>query len=201
MSFIFLRPSAKSCVFCWWDGVISSAAKRTNLHSYIIKSEKKSKYKTYCIYLLLTLKLFRWTRIWFWSALQRIWFWWAFWKSTYIMCLCQLLGIGVSYCNSVSLELYWNMYFIMDQYILCFYHYIDIIMSLIASQITSISIVCSTICSDIDQRKHESSMSPAFVAGIHQLTNGFPSLGASNMGNVSIWWFHYGRKSFGLYTV
>ena len=25
MSFIFLRPSAKSCVFCWWDGVIASA--------------------------------------------------------------------------------------------------------------------------------------------------------------------------------
>ena len=23
--FIFLRPSAKSCVFCWWDGVIASA--------------------------------------------------------------------------------------------------------------------------------------------------------------------------------
>ena len=27
MSFIFLRPSAKSCVFCWWDGVIASAAR------------------------------------------------------------------------------------------------------------------------------------------------------------------------------
>ena len=38
-----------------------------------------------------------------------------------------------------------------------------------ASQITGISIVGSTICSSADQRKHQSSTSLAFVTGIHQL--------------------------------
>ena len=46
-------------------------------------------------------------------------------------------------------------------------HYNDIIMSAIASQITSLMIVYSTVCSDADQRKHQSSASLAFVRGIH----------------------------------
>ena len=36
------------------------------------------------------------------------------------------------------------------------------------SQITSISILCSTICSGADQRKHKSFASLAFVRGIHR---------------------------------
>ena len=40
-------------------------------------------------------------------------------------------------------------------------------MSAIASQITSLTIVYSTIYSDADQRKHQSSASLAFVRGIH----------------------------------
>ena len=47
------------------------------------------------------------------------------------------------------------------------HHYNDVIMSAIASQITSITIVCSTVYSGGDQRKHESSASLAFVRGIH----------------------------------
>ena len=47
-------------------------------------------------------------------------------------------------------------------------HYNDFIMSVIASQITSLTIVFSTICSDADQRKHHSSVSLAFVRGIHR---------------------------------
>ena len=46
-------------------------------------------------------------------------------------------------------------------------HYGDVIMSAMASQITSISMVCSTVCSGADQRKHQSSASLAFVKGIH----------------------------------
>ena len=41
-------------------------------------------------------------------------------------------------------------------------------MSAIATQITGISIVCSTVCSSADQRKHESSASLALVRGIHR---------------------------------
>ena len=47
-------------------------------------------------------------------------------------------------------------------------HYIDVIMSAIASQITGVSIVYSTVCSGLDQRKHQSSASLAFVRGFHQ---------------------------------
>ena len=47
------------------------------------------------------------------------------------------------------------------------YHYSDLIMGTIASQITSLTIVYSTVYSDADQRKHQSSASLAFVRGIH----------------------------------
>ena len=42
-------------------------------------------------------------------------------------------------------------------------HYDDVIMSAIASQITSLTIVYSIVYSDADQRKHQSSASLAFV--------------------------------------
>ena len=48
------------------------------------------------------------------------------------------------------------------------HHYGDVIMSAIASQITSLTIVYSTVYSDADQRKHQSSASLAFVRVIHR---------------------------------
>ena len=47
-------------------------------------------------------------------------------------------------------------------------HYHDVIMDAMASQITSLTIVYSTVYSDADQRKHQSSASLAFVRGIHR---------------------------------
>ena len=47
-------------------------------------------------------------------------------------------------------------------------HYNDVITSLMVSQITSLTIVYSTIFSDSDQRKHQSSSSLAFVREIYQ---------------------------------
>ena len=47
-------------------------------------------------------------------------------------------------------------------------YYSDVIMSSMASQITSVSIVCLTVCSGPDQWKHQSSASLAFVRGIHR---------------------------------
>ena len=41
-------------------------------------------------------------------------------------------------------------------------------MSAMASEITGVSIVYSTVCSDADQRKHQSSVSLAFVRAIHR---------------------------------
>ena len=47
-------------------------------------------------------------------------------------------------------------------------HYVDVKMGAIASQITSLAVVYSTVYSDADQRKHQSSASLAFVRGIHR---------------------------------
>ena len=48
------------------------------------------------------------------------------------------------------------------------HHYNDVIMGAIASRITSLTIIYSTVYSDADQRKHQSSASLAFVRGIHR---------------------------------
>ena len=48
------------------------------------------------------------------------------------------------------------------------YHYDDVIMSAIASQITSLTIVYSTVYTDADISKRQSSASLAFVWGIHR---------------------------------
>ena len=47
-------------------------------------------------------------------------------------------------------------------------HYNDVILRAMASQITSVSIASSTVCSGADQRKHQSSTSLAFVREIHR---------------------------------
>ena len=52
--------------------------------------------------------------------------------------------------------------------LICIIRYNDVIMTTIASQITSLTVVCSTVYSDADQRKHQSSASLAFVWGIHR---------------------------------
>ena len=47
-------------------------------------------------------------------------------------------------------------------------HYGDVIMGAMASQITSLTIVYSTVYSDADQRKHQSFASLAFLRWIHR---------------------------------
>ena len=47
-------------------------------------------------------------------------------------------------------------------------YYADVIMSAKAPQITSVSVVCPTVCSGADQIKHRSSASLAFVMWIHR---------------------------------
>ena len=49
---------------------------------------------------------------------------------------------------------YWNL------------HYSELIVSEITSQITGVSMVCSTVCSGVDHRKHQCSESLAFVRRI-----------------------------------
>ena len=47
-------------------------------------------------------------------------------------------------------------------------HYSDVIMGVVASQITSLTMVYSTVYSGTDRRKHQSSTSLGFVRGIHR---------------------------------
>ena len=47
-------------------------------------------------------------------------------------------------------------------------HYTDVIMTMMVSQITSLAVVYSTVYSDANQRKHQSSASLALVWGIHR---------------------------------
>ena len=57
-------------------------------------------------------------------------------------------------------------------------HYTDVIMTTMASQITSLTIVYSTVCSCADQRKHQISASLAFVRGMHQWPLNSPHKGS-----------------------
>ena len=67
----------------------------------------------------------------------------------------------------------------------CRIHCNDVIMGAMASQITSLTIVYSTVYSDADQRKHQSSASLTFVWPVN-----FPHKWPVTR-NVSIWWRHH----------
>ena len=64
--------------------------------------------------------------------------------------------------------IYYRSYCLDYRYYQDSWHYDDVIMSAITSQITSLTIVYSTVYSDADQRKHQSSASLAFVWGFHR---------------------------------
>ena len=58
-----------------------------------------------------------------------------------------------------------------------FMYHSDVMISAMASEITGVSIVCLTVCSGADQRKHQSSASLVFVGEIHRWSVGFPHKG------------------------
>ena len=74
---------------------------------------------------------------------------------------------------------------------MCATHYNDVIISTMASPITSLTDVYSTIHSGTDERKHQSSASLALVRVIHWWPVNSLAKKASNMENVSIWWRHH----------
>ena len=65
-------------------------------------------------------------------------------------------------------------------------HYGDVIMRSIASKITGVSIVCLTVCSGADQRKHRSYASLAFVMGIHRSPVDSPHKGLVTRKKISL---------------
>ena len=91
-----------------------------------------------------------------------------------------LVGVHCCWCNRTSQRsrnetlknMGWNRsHGSMNQlgtHTLTAVHYIDVVMGAIASEITSLTIVYSTVYSIADQRKHESSAPLAFVRVIHR---------------------------------
>ena len=66
-------------------------------------------------------------------------------------------------------------------------HYSYVIVDTMVPQITSLNIVFSTVYSDVDQRKHQRSVSLALCG----VTGEFPAQMTNNAENVSIWWRHH----------
>ena len=79
-----------------------------------------------------------------------------------------------------------------------FQHYNDVIMSMIASQITSLTFVYSTVYSGADQMKTSKLRVTGLCVGNSPGTGKFPALMANNAENVSIWWRHHEYKDFDL---
>ena len=82
------------------------------------------------------------------------------------------------------------------------YHYCDAIMGTIASEITSLTIVYTTVYSDAEQSKHQSSASLAFVWGIHR-DRWIPRTKGQLRGKcfhlmTSSWWYSQGLVNYWL---
>ena len=56
-----------------------------------------------------------------------------------------------------------------DSFKSIFLHYSDVILSTMASKITSVLMACTTVCSGADQRKHQSSVSLFYYTSIVQI--------------------------------
>ena len=81
------------------------------------------------------------------------------------MCECLFLKINLLW-QKVTAENVSFYYIYITSHIAS--HYSEVIMSAMAPQITSLTIVCTSVYSGADQRKYQSSASLAFVRGIHR---------------------------------
>ena len=70
-------------------------------------------------------------------------------------------------------------------------YYDDIVMGTMVSQITSPTIVYSTVYLGADQRKHQKLRLTSLCAGNSPGTGEFPTQMASNAENISFWWNHH----------
>ena len=91
------------------------------------------------------------------------WVWMTFWKGLLHYCVLlypmEFLGNPCPICITLH-----DMYSLPSEK----YHSDDFIRSAMASQITSLTIVYSTVYSGTDDRKHQRPASLAFVRGIHR---------------------------------
>ena len=90
---------------------------------------------------------------------------WYYAKSIFYLSII-LWSVTINFRLSIIETIYWIAWFNI-LVITVHFHYNDIIMSAMASQITSFRIIYSTLYSGADQRKHQSSASLAFGRGSH----------------------------------
>ena len=83
----------------------------------------------------------------------------SFWRHHDVFTSCVRWDITIFHLNILGSSSW--IFYVSD-------HYYDVIMGAMASQITSLTIVYSTVYSSADLRKHQSSAPLAFMRGIHQ---------------------------------
>ena len=98
------------------------------------------------------------------------WGWWFETPSWSLWRQCNALPLILPVLKSIEAGLYILRSYLAAQAT----HYDDVIMTMLASQITSLTVVYSIVYSGVNQRKHQSSASLAFVREIHRGPVNFP---------------------------
>ena len=102
-----------------------------------------------------------------------------FQKSTWHLRISDYIHVVASYILRYTTEVYCipsksvGVHCVNQQWT----HYSDVIMNAMASQFTSLAIIYSTVYSNADQRKHQSSASLAFVREFHRWSVNSPHKG------------------------
>ena len=112
------------------------------------------------------------------------------------ICLSDCVGWGnlLLVCMMVRWTDTWNIIYVYVCWKLFqsnWIHYHDVLMSVMASQITSLTIVYSTVYSRHRSKKTSKLRLTGLCAGNSPVTSEFPAQGASNAENVSIWLRHH----------
>ena len=106
-----------------------------------------------------------------------------------LLCLYQQLFIIpddlISHCTEQ-----WHNYPVARE--MSLKHYNDVIMSAMAFQITSLTIVYATVYSSCRSKKTSKFCVTGLCEGNSPVTGEFPTQRASDAENVSIWWRHHG---------
>ena len=110
-------------------------------------------------------------QIWFMSYCLRVKLPWTWWRG--VEFLSQIFRC-LNRCSWVALTTPWLCDQLKALCALLHTHYDDVIMTMLASQITSLTVVYSIVYSGVNQRKHQSSASLAFVREIHRGPVNFP---------------------------
>ena len=146
-------------------------------------------------------KLF-WTRIWIWIHLHNIHqhLFRSLTRHSYITC--HMIWF-FTMDNLINIWWYMHVFHIPCAvypvlHVHSHFHHSDVIMGTMASHITSLTILYSTVYSGAYQRKHQSSASLAFVRGIHRWPVNSPHTGPVTR---KIWWRHHVNTRFTHNTV